>query len=103
MIRAAATSAIALALAGCGGRAVKPVPDPLPPVAIRCAPMAYEACQTQPPRWDPPDAESPEAWKLLVPQVLQPMARELRDCDARLRAVQACLDEAQRQRVLVWR
>ena len=95
--------ASAALLSACG-RTV-PVVDtqPPPPVQITCAPQAKERCQTQPPRWSPPDPNSPDAWKLVLPQVVLPMARELNDCDLRVAAAQACLDEAQSKGVLIWR
>lgn len=82
-----------------------PVPDdtPPPPVRLSCADIAKQRCQTQPPLWQPPEADSPDAWKLLLPQVVSPMAREIRDCDARLAELQACLDEAADRKLLIWR
>lgn len=82
-----------------------PVPqaEPPPPVQVTCAPQAKERCQTQPPLWQPPDPRSPDAWKLVLPQVLLPVVRELNACDLRVAAAQACLDEAQAKGVLIWR
>jgi hypothetical protein len=95
--------AAALLLAACGKTI--PVVDtaPPPPVPIECADFAKVRCQTQPPLWQPPDVNSPDAWKLLFPQVAAPLARELRDCDARVAELHACLDEAQRKKLIRWR
>lgn len=82
-----------------------PVVDtaPPPPVPIRCADVVKERCQTQPPLWQPDDANSPDAWRLIYPQVVSPMAREIRDCDAKVAEFHRCLDEAQAKGLIRWR
>lgn len=94
--------ALGMLLAGCGTVPVMD-PTPPPPVQLTCAPQAKERCQTTSPRWEPGDANSPEAWKLILPQVVLPLERELSDCDRRVEAAQACLDAAQDKGILIWR
>lgn len=102
-MRTALFIAATVMLTACGKTI--PVVDttPPPPVPIKCLDIVKERCQTQPPLWQPPDANSPEAWKLLLPQVNAPMAREIRDCDAKVAEFHRCLDEAQAKGVLIWR
>jgi hypothetical protein len=102
-MRAILAIAAALLLSACGKTV--PVVDttPPPPVPIKCLDIVKDRCQTQPPLWQPPDASSPEAWKLLLPQVSAPMAREIRDCDAKVAEFHRCLDEAQDKGLIRWR
>lgn len=94
--------ALGVMLAGCGTVPVVD-PEPPPPVQVTCAPQAKERCQTTSPRWEPDDPNSPEAWKLILPQVLLPIERELYECDLRVAAAQACLDEVQAKGLIIWR
>lgn len=90
---------LALLLAGC----VKPVPPPayVPPLLI-CEPRCKQACDTsEPPKWAPPDPAAPGAWDLIRPQVVAPLRSRLAVCEEHRRACVACLEEAERQGIVV--
>ncbi len=103
MNRIALPIAAVLLASGCAHRPPPAIPQAAEPVQVRCAPPAYGRCVTAVPRWEPADPASPDAWKLLLPQVVLPMGRELIECDQRVAALQACLDSLQRENVIDWR
>lgn len=89
---------LALLLAGC----VKPVPPPeyVPPLLV-CDSRCRQECDKAVPAWAPPDANAPGAWDLIRPQVVDPLVAKLEVCDEHRRACVACLDEADRQGIVV--
>lgn len=81
-----------LLLAGCATKPVLPEDPPVP--ALRCADACFEACDTKVPLWRPPNPMSPTAWDTIRPQVVDPMAVELKRCELRRQACRACIDAA---------
>lgn len=81
-----------LLLAGCASTPVAPEDPPVP--AIRCADACSETCNTLVPKWNPPNPASPKAWDTIRPQVVDPMAAELKRCELRRQSCNACIDAA---------
>ena len=104
MTRVLLAASAALLLAACAGKRPPEIPPAeSKPLPVACPPAALERCQTDIPRWEPPDPNSPEAWKLILPQVVLPLGEELVACDGRVAALRACLDNLQAEGVIIWR
>jgi hypothetical protein len=81
----------ALLLAGC---ATAPIPPERVTPSMKCADECRQACLVTVPAWMPPNPEDAEAWSFIRPQVVDPMASELRRCEGRRASCVACIDAA---------
>lgn len=87
---------LVLALAGCD-RTTQTIARPVPPLAVVCD----QACKAPCPdvtavRWQPPDVESGEAWKLLVSDVLARTIEAGERCEKQREACARCIQTIER-------
>lgn len=79
---------------------VTPPPAYVPPLLI-CEARCKQECDKTAPKWAPPDANAPGAWDLIRPQVVDPLVAKLEVCDEHRRACVACIEEADRQGIVI--
>lgn len=98
MSRVVAAALALAALTGC----VKPVPPPayVPPLLV-CDSRCRAECDSTVPAWAPPNVNDPAAFDFIRPQVVDPLEAKLLRCEEHRRACVACLDEADRQGIIV--
>ncbi len=95
-VRLGALLLLAMALAGCD-RMTQTVTRPTPPLAVICD----EACKAPCPevaaiRWQPPDVNSGEAWKLLVSDVVAKLVESGEQCEEQRAACSRCIQTIER-------
>jgi hypothetical protein len=87
----------ALLLAAC---TPKLPPEYVPPLLV-CSNACETPCDRTVPAWTPPDVLDPAAWDLIKPQVVAPLKAKLDVCEERRAACVACMDEAERQGIVI--
>lgn len=98
MIRAAVLLVAALLMNGCLPK--KPIPVGAEAVDAQCETICWTPCETQIPRWNPPDPDSPSAWDLVPIQVIDPARKLLETCELHRKACHQCLDRLRAQDVI---
>lgn len=79
----------------------RPLPPTYEPPLLVCSNACEVPCDTAVPRWQPFDPESPDAWDEIKPQVVAPLKAKLDTCEQRRAACVACMDEAERQGIII--
>lgn len=99
--RAAAVAALALLASACASKPEQIPPAVYDPPLLVCASRCWQPCDTSVPRWAPANPASPEAWDLIRPQVVDPLAAKLLVCEEHRASCVECMAEAERQGIIV--
>lgn len=100
MIRLAALLLIALGLAGCPSPPVRMHVDPPAPLPNVCDDACKTPCEDakQVARWECPDPEDGECWKLQHEQVINPLVTLAERCEVKRQSCMDCIERADNAR-----